>query len=459
MSEQRDPTVPLPVEPNAGTLPDAVPGGASPATAVPPAPSTMGAPPRTNRWRAAAAAVLLILGVILVPVTAVSWWVRGTLTDTDKYVAAVGPLASDPQVQAAVTDQVTDRVMARIQSLNLAQEATDALIARGVPPQIAAAAGLIASPIREQTTNLVHRVVGEVVSSEAFATVWTNANRVVHTQLLRLLNGETSALQQNESGQLVLNLSAISGPLRTQLVAAGVPGADKIPDINAQVVVGDGTRIERAQDAYRLIKGIPVLLLILTIILLALGIFFSRRRLRATLFTLAGIVVAMLIALTAARVGQDFAVDNLRQDVRGAAQAMVTIVTDRLRTILRVVAWIALIALVVALVSGNGARATALRRQVRHTGEMAWGRAMAWPHTFVVSIAATIIAVVILLATDLPVFWNLLLVVVAVVAGIAAWFSSRPDGAMPGPSVTPAPSATMPPSGTGSTDGAQAPVN
>ena len=117
------------------------------------------------------------------------------------------------------------------------------------------------------------------------------------------------------------------------------------------------------------------------------------------------------------------------------------------------------LALVVALVSGNGARATALRRQVRHTGEVAWGRAMAWPHTFVVSIAATIIAVVILLATDLPVFWNLLLVVVAVVAGIAAWFSSRPDEAMPAPSVTPAPTATMPRSATDSTDGAQAPVS
>ena len=436
MSDHSDPTVPMPMERTASSGPDAGPGDASPATAGPPVPSTAAAPPRSNAWRAAAVAVLLVLGVILVPVTAVSWWVRGTLTDTDRYVAAVGPLASDPQVQAAVTDQVTDRVMARIQSLNLAQEATDALIDRGVPPQIAAALSLIASPIREQTTNLVHRVVGDVVSSETFANVWTDANRVVHTQLLRLLNGETSALQQDDSGQLVLNLSAISGPLRTQLVNAGVPGAERIPDIDAQVVVGDGTRIEKAQNAYRLIRGIPVLLLILTIILLGLGIFFSRRRLRATLFTMAGIVVAMLITLTAVRVGQDFAVDNLRQDVRAAAQAMVTIVTDRLRTILRVVGWLALIALVVALVSGNGTRATALRRQVRDTSEVVWGRAMAWQHTFVVSLAVTIVAVVVLFVTALPTFWNLLLVVIAVVSGITAWFSSRPDETSAGPGVT-----------------------
>jgi hypothetical protein len=383
--------------------------------------------PHPSRWRAAAAAVLLILGVILVPLTAVSWWVRGTVTDTDKWVAAVSPLASDPEVQAAVTDQITDRAMARIQSLNLAQQATDALTERGVPPQIAAAVSLLASPIQARTESLVNRVVGDVVASDAFAQVWTGANRVVHQQLIQLLNGDPGALTQADNGQLVLNLSAISGPVRTALVNAGVPFADKIPDINTQVVVGDGTRITQAKDVYRLVKGIPVLLLILTILLLVGGVFFSHRRLRATIFTLAGIVVAVLITLAAVKVGRDYAVDNLRQDVRGAAQATIAIVTDRLRTVLRVVGWIALIAVVVALVSGNGARATALRRSVRRTSETIWGKAMSWEHTFVVALAVTIVSVVVLFVTDLPILWNLLFVLLAVGGGIVAWFHSRPD--------------------------------
>jgi hypothetical protein len=383
--------------------------------------------PHPSRWRAAAAAVLIVLGVILVPLTAVSWWVRGTVTDTDKWVAAVAPLASDPTVQAAVTDQVTDRVMARIQSLNLSQQATDALIARGVPPQIAAAVSLIASPIQDRTQALVHRVVGDVVASDAFAQVWTGANRTVHEQLIKLLNGDPGALTQADNGQLMLNLSAISGPLRTALVSAGVPFADKIPDINTQVVVGDGSRLTQAKDVYRLVKGIPVLLLILTILLLGAGIFFSHRRLRATLFTLAGIVVAILITLAAVKVGRDYAVDNLRADVRGAAQAMIEIVTDRLRTVLRVVGWLALIALAVALVSGNGPRATALRRSVRTSSEILWDRAMAWQHTFIVAVAVTVVAIVVLFVSDLPTFWNLLLVLIAVGAGIVAWFRSRPD--------------------------------
>lgn len=356
-----------------------------------------------------------------------SWWVRGTVTDTDKWVAAVSPLASDPEVQAAVTDQITDRAMARIQSLNLAQQATDALTERGVPPQIAAAVSLLASPIQARTESLVNRVVGDVVASDAFAQVWTGANRVVHQQLIQLLNGDPGALTQADNGQLVLNLSAISGPVRTALVNAGVPFADKIPDINTQVVVGDGTRITQAKDVYRLVKGIPVLLLILTILLLVGGVFFSHRRLRATIFTLAGIVVAVLITLAAVKVGRDYAVDNLRQDVRGAAQATIAIVTDRLRTVLRVVGWIALIAVVVALVSGNGARATALRRSVRRTSETIWGKAMSWEHTFVVALAVTIVSVVVLFVTDLPILWNLLFVLLAVGGGIVAWFHSRPD--------------------------------
>src|SRR5262245_26472754 len=155
--------------------------------------------PRPSRWRAAAAAVLIVLGVILVPLSAVSWWVRGTLTDTDKYVSAVAPLASDPAVQATVTDQVTDRVMTRLQTLNLAQQATDELIARGIPPQFAAAVSLIAAPLRDRVESLVHQVVGQVVSSEIFADVWTGANRIVHTELIALLNGDQGALAQNES--------------------------------------------------------------------------------------------------------------------------------------------------------------------------------------------------------------------------------------------------------------------
>ena len=132
--------------------------------------------------------------------------------------------------------------------------------------------------------------------------------------------------------------------------------------------------------------------------------------------------------------------------------------------IITILGWLALIALVVALVSGNGSRATALRRQVRHSSEVVWERAMEWQHSFVVSLAVTIVAVVILFATDLPTFWNLLLVVVAVLAGITAWFSSRPDDTTDaaGADESEVPSGSQnggaAPGARGSTDGSPAPA-
>ena len=64
---------------------------------------------------------------------------------------------------------------------------------------------------------------------------------------------------------------------------------------------------------------------------------------------------------------------------------------------------------------------------------------MTWPHTFVVAVAVTVVAVVVLFVTDLPTFWNVLLVVIAVVAGVTAWARSRPDETASGPPGPPPP--------------------
>lgn len=44
----------------------------------------------------------LALVALLTPVALVASWMQGTLTETDRYVATVAPLATDTEVQAAV---------------------------------------------------------------------------------------------------------------------------------------------------------------------------------------------------------------------------------------------------------------------------------------------------------------------------------------------------------------------
>ena len=405
---------------------DTVPVPTTGAATTPPAdPPADPVTPR-RRWLSILSAIMIVLGCVLVPVTAASFWARTTITDTDSYVAVVGPLASDPQVQAAVEQELTTRVMTALSKLDIMGSLTTSLEERGVSPALAQALALLQSPVQDRTEALVSRIVERVVTSDAFANVWVSANRVAHTQLIRLLEGQTTVLTQQNSGQVVVDLNALSGAVRVALEDAGVPGASRLPDIGGTVVVGDGQRLSQAKTAYQLINGLPWVLLVVTVGLLVGGVLLARRRSRATLLTLGGVLIAALLTLVAVRVGGDYAISNIKPANRGAAGSVVTAVTDILRDILRAIGWLALAALVVTALTGSGPRASALRRSVGGTTSRAWGAAVAWHHTPLVAGAVALLAVVVLLAVDLPVWLAIALVVVTVVAGVLAWHSIRP---------------------------------
>jgi hypothetical protein len=332
-------------------------------------------------------------------------------------------------VQAAVEEELTSRVMIELTKLDIMGSLTTALEERGVSPALAQALALLQSPVQERTEALVSRIVDRVVTSDAFANVWVSANRVAHTQLVRLLEGDTTVLTQQNNGQVVVDLNALSGAVRVALQDAGVPGASRIPDIGGAVVVGDGQRLSQAKTVYQLIKGLPWVLLVVTVGLLVGGVLLARRRSRATLLTLGGVLVAALLTVVAVRLGANYAISGLQPGNRGAAGSVVAAVTDRLRDILRTIGWLALAALVVTALTGSGPRASGLRRSVGGTASRTWGAAAAWRHTPLLAGAVALVAVVVLLAVDLPVWLAIVLVVVTVVAGILAWRSIRPTEA------------------------------
>src|SRR5262245_46485914 len=104
------------------------------------------------------AAVCGVLAAVLLPISIVAVWVDRVVTDTDRYVETVAPLAEDEVVKAAASEQ-------------LERETLRLVASSGVPvPQDVAA-------------ELVQRVVERVVDSPAFRTAWISANRQAHRQL------------------------------------------------------------------------------------------------------------------------------------------------------------------------------------------------------------------------------------------------------------------------------------
>lgn len=127
--------------------------------------------------------------VMLLPAAVTGAWLRGTVASTSGYVAAVTHVAANPVVRVAVTSQ-SDA------ALNSAAEA--------LPSVPAALAGPLTGGLAVLTGNNVSRFM----ASPAFRQLWVTASTVAHSQIIALLNGN-STLVQPAGGQVVLNLAPL----------------------------------------------------------------------------------------------------------------------------------------------------------------------------------------------------------------------------------------------------------
>jgi hypothetical protein len=67
-----------------------------------------------QRWRSVVATLLIVIACILAPLAGVAVWTKNLVTDTDRYVATVAPLARDPAIQNAVADKITAVIFANV---------------------------------------------------------------------------------------------------------------------------------------------------------------------------------------------------------------------------------------------------------------------------------------------------------------------------------------------------------
>jgi hypothetical protein len=80
-----------------------------------------------RRWRTIVAVVCIVVACILAPLSVVAVWTRNQVTNTDRYLATVSPLASDPAIQTAIADQITTQVFRYIDVQALTTQAIAAL--------------------------------------------------------------------------------------------------------------------------------------------------------------------------------------------------------------------------------------------------------------------------------------------------------------------------------------------
>jgi hypothetical protein len=324
------------------------------------------APPRRRTWpRTTVGYVFIALAALLAPLAVVAVWARSQVSDTDRYVETVAPLASDPAVQAAVTTNITNVVFQYLDVRGLTQQAVDAIKSSGrLPPAAANRLDGLVGPITDGVRSFTQSQVSNVVQSQAFADAWVAANRTAHTSLVAALTGDTSGPVQVKGDTVSIQLATLINTVKQQLVSRGFSLAERIPAVNAEFTLFQSADIPKIQRGYRLLNNLGYWLPFVVLGLGVIGIYAVPHHRRAAIvagLALAGgmLLVAILLALARHRYLNAVPPAQLPPD---AAAVLFDTVIRFLREALRAIALVGVVIAAGAFLTGPSVTATAVRR-------------------------------------------------------------------------------------------------
>src|SRR5215468_6205231 len=387
-----------------------------------------GPPPGRRRhlgWRAPVATVLIVIGCLLAPLSVFAVWTANQVSNTDRYVANVAPLIHDPSVQRAITDDVTRQITTRLNVKGLAEQAASALTQRGLT-RVGSLLNNFSSQLASATYGFIHTQVAKIVASPQVANLWVQVNRRAHAQLVKALSGQGNGAVTISNNQVVLNLGPFINLVKQRLAARGLTIVNSIPQINPTLALFSAKYLVKAQAGYRLLNTLKWALPILTLVLLALGVYVARSHRRALIGAGLGLAASMVVLGLGLTIFRGVYLNSVPPRVLPADAAAVLYDTliRFIRDGLRIILVVGLIIAIAAFFSGPSITAVRtraafksgfdwLRRSGEHAG-VSTGPAGRWTYTHrrALRIAAVVIASLVF------VFWGLSSWVTAVVIAI-----------------------------------------
>jgi hypothetical protein len=323
---------------------------------VPHSPGVMSStarPPGRSPGRRRVALVLVVVASLLAPIAVDAFWIKRMVLDTDRFVAALGPLADDPDVQAFVAATLSDQILA---AADLGSRAEAVL-----PPGVGS---LVGGPLESVAGDVVRQATAAVVQTDQFAAVWRQALRLSHAEVVALLTGDTERVTMQD-GTVHLDLSPLVADAQARIDALGL--GDVVPDLSGlplQVTLFQSDALAEVQWFVELLDLTGFVLPVSVAALWALALLVSNARWRTTMAIGLGLMAAMVGHLAALLVGRSAYLDAVTTSLpEETARAIYRILVDFPRTATLV---LVVVGGVVAVVGAVGARA---RRRPRPT----WG--------------------------------------------------------------------------------------
>ncbi|SOB85688.1 hypothetical protein [Streptomyces sp. 1331.2] len=378
-------------------------------------------------------AVLITLACILVPVSLLTVWVHDIALDTDRYVSTVAPLATDPAIQDAAVKRISQAVDVKVDGSAVASDLAGWLESQGLPPRAAAAVKSLGPKLDDAVDQVVTKVATGVVQSDAFPTVWTQANRSAHAAVVQVLTGEGRGAVGVEDGTVTLDLGTVVDRLKEQLVAAGLTPAEKIPDVNKQLVLFQSDKLAKIRGGAHALDVVGNWMPVITVLVGAAGVLLARRRRRALVTTALGAAGACLVVAIALVIARHYYLDHLPRAVQSpaAAAAVFDTLLHFLRISLRTAIVLGVVVALGAYLSGAGRLPRAVRGRADRVADSAarWGgshgvttgRAGTWTdaHRRGLALAVVLVLALVFALWNHPTVLTVLLLVLVLLAVLA----------------------------------------
>jgi hypothetical protein len=271
------------------------------------------APPSgtASRQRRGAVYTLVVIASLIGFLAVFAIWANRQLLETDTWVDTSSRLLEDEEIRTQVANTMVDTLYANVDVQVELQQA--------LPPRLQPLAGPAAAGLRE----LSLRLADQALQRPRVQQLWEDANRVMHAQLI-------DVVEHGGSEDVNLDIGTIVGQLGQQL---GVDVSGRIPPGAAQIEVLPNDKLSSIQTAVKILRGLAIVLTLVALALFGLAIYLADGWRREALRTVgfAFIVIGVLV-LVVRKLAGDAVVSSLASTaaVRPAIGDTWSIATDLL---------------------------------------------------------------------------------------------------------------------------------
>ena len=292
---------------------------------------------------------LVILGSVLAFLSVLAIWTERQALNTDDWVGTSGRLLENETIREQLGEYLVDQLY---ENVDVRKELEEIL-----PDDTKELAGPAAGGLRQVAGQGAEKVLETSTAQE----LWEEANRTAHEQLLAVLENKKEAVSTDE-GTVSLNLGQLVTNLAEQ-VGIGESLAEKLPADAAQIEIIKSDELKTAQDVAIAIKGLALLLSILTFVCFGAAIYLSREgRWVTVLLSGIGLVAAGFAVIVVRQIAGGIVVDQLvkTESVKPAGEAAWSIGTSLMTSIATTVIVVGVLFLIAGWLASptKGARAT-----------------------------------------------------------------------------------------------------